>query len=191
MFYNRRMKEFQAKNRRDPTEAELGELYAEASKDAEFAALGKTKIEPTPGRDYADPMLELLIKQQANYIQGSPDFERLQREIDRRMMGGAAGAAPRGPSVEERILAGLEKGGAFGAPAPKRELPATIQRGMTTTPAAPRPSAQSTQKALGIMSGGLPPEIAEKIRSGKPLTPQEQILLQEAKAAERARGMSH
>jgi hypothetical protein len=112
MFYNRRMKEFQAKNRRDPTEAELGDLYTEASKDAEFAALGKTKIEPTfnPNTSGARPDLEAAKAILNSALPGSPEYNDALRTLQGYGGGGTAqpGASAPAMSPKDEAIARLQ-----------------------------------------------------------------------------------
>jgi hypothetical protein len=110
----RRTADFQDKTGGPPSPQQAAEIRIEARKDAEYAAFGKSKMEPVPGREYADPMIDLLIKNQGNYSQGTPEFDTIQREIDRRMGGGGQAAGPAGPmDAKSEAIARLQ-GAGFG-----------------------------------------------------------------------------
>jgi hypothetical protein len=110
------------------------------------------------------------------------------RRIKAQLFGEGAPERRLGTLSEEDLKRKLQGGGQGGGMGP---LPATIQAQRNAAPVAPTAPASTRGQALSVMQNGLPAEINEKIQRGIPLTPQEQILLQQAQQFSSKTGMSH
>jgi hypothetical protein len=127
-FFQKHYKDYVDTHQGPPSETDLGQLKVQAREDAMYARLGRNKVEPTPGRQYADPTVSLLIQQRDGYPPGSQDFNILNTEISKRL---GVGTGPSVGSAKEEFFGRVAGLGAF---------PNSGQPGAATPTQAPKPA---------------------------------------------------